>query len=160
MADKNNVIGTIGRRKTSVARVYLSAGTGEITVNGKELETYFPVETLQTIVKQPFAVIEQTDKYDVNVNVIGGGFKGQAEAVRLGIARALCFRGPAEVKKTENGPEQLEYPEIDKYAHLITPQENREKLKKAGFLTRDSRMVERKKYGRRKARRKFQFSKR
>ncbi len=125
------VINTIGRRKTSVARVYLKPGQGEIVVNNRKFEDYFPTEVLQIIVKQPFDVIDN-DQYDLKVNVDGGGISGQAEAVRLGIARALC--------------------EVDG--------ENRPPLKKEGFLTRDSRMVERKKYGRRKARRRFQFSKR
>ncbi len=126
-----DVINALGRRKTSVARVYLTAGKGEIKVNGREFENYFPTEVLRIIVKQPFGVIGN-DGFDITVNVDGGGIAGQAEAIRLGIARALC--------------------EVDT--------ENRPPLKKEGFLTRDSRMVERKKYGRRKARRKFQFSKR
>ena len=126
------VINTIGRRKTSVARIYLQPGKGDITVNNMEMTDYFPVDIMQIIVKQPLQTVEADGKYDIKVNVDGGGVKGQAEAVRLAIARALCeadgeFRGP---------------------------------LKKEGFLTRDSRMVERKKYGRRKARRRFQFSKR
>ena len=126
------VINTIGRRKTSVARVYLQPGKGDITVNNKEMAEYFPVDIMQIIVKQPLQTVEADGKYDIKVNVDGGGVKGQAEAVRLAISRALC--------------------EIDN--------ENRSPLKKEGFLTRDSRMVERKKYGRRKARRRFQFSKR
>lgn len=126
------IINTIGRRKTSVARIYLQPGKGDITVNNKDMADYFPVDIMQIIVKQPLQTVEADGKYDIKVNVDGGGVKGQAEAVRLAIARALCeidgeFRGP---------------------------------LKKEGFLTRDSRMVERKKYGRRKARRRFQFSKR
>lgn len=125
-------INTIGRRKTSVARVYLVSGKGEISVNGKSLETYFPSEILRTIVKQPLSLLEIDGQFNIDVNVDGGGFKGQAEAIRLGISRALV--------------------EID--------EENKPKLKKEGFMTRDSRMVERKKYGRRKARRRFQFSKR
>ena len=126
-----DVINAIGRRKTSVARIYMTAGKGEIKVNGRTFENYFPTEVLRIIVKQPFGVIGN-DGYDVTINVDGGGIAGQAEAVRLGISRALC--------------------EVDS--------ENRPPLKKEGFLTRDSRMVERKKYGRRKARRRFQFSKR
>ncbi|MFY7786579.1 MAG: 30S ribosomal protein S9 [Thermoflexibacteraceae bacterium] len=122
---------TIGRRKTSVARVYLKPGTGKITVNDKELAVYFPSEISRIKVNQPFATIKDT-AYDVKVNVRGGGISGQAEAIRLGIARALCELNP----------------------------ENRKLLKPEGFLTRDPRMVERKKYGRRKARRRFQFSKR
>ena len=123
---------TIGRRKSSIARIYLSPGKGEIKVNEREFTNYFSTDTLQAIVRQPLVAIDADGSFDVKVNVKGGGFKGQAEAVRLGIARALV--------------------EIDV--------ENKPPLKKEGFLTRDPRMVERKKYGRRKARRKFQFSKR
>ena len=126
------VINTIGRRKTAVARVYLKDGKGEITVNGRKFEEYFPTEVLQIIVKQPLTLIGKDGDYDIKVNVDGGGISGQAEAVRHGISRALV---------TVNG-------------------EDRPAIKKEGFLTRDSRMVERKKYGRRKARRRFQFSKR
>jgi small subunit ribosomal protein S9 len=126
------VINKIGRRKTSVARLYLSAGNGNISINGRTLEDYFPSEIHKIIIKQPFVIIEADGKYDIKVNVKGGGFKGQAEAIRLAVSRALC--------------------EVD--------EENRPPLKKEGFLTRDPRMVERKKYGRRKARKKFQFSKR
>ena len=126
------VINTIGRRKTSVARIYMQPGKGKISVNNKDMQEYFPVDIMQIIVKQPLAVVDVDGKYDIKVNVDGGGVKGQAEAVRLAIARALC--------------------EVD--------EEFRPPLKKEGFLTRDSRMVERKKYGRRKARKKFQFSKR
>ena len=125
-------INTLGRRKTSVARIYMSSGKGEIKVNNRELAQYFPSEILQTIVKQPLVKVEQDGNFDIQVNVIGGGPSGQAEAVRLAIARALT--------------------EVD--AEFRSP------LKSEGFLTRDSRMVERKKYGRRKARRRFQFSKR
>ncbi|MEM9337581.1 MAG: 30S ribosomal protein S9 [Bacteroidota bacterium] len=125
-------INTLGRRKTSVARIYLTSGKGEIKVNNKELSDYFPSEILQTIVKQPLVKVEQDGSFDIQVNVMGGGPTGQAEAVRLAIARALT--------------------EVD--AEFRSP------LKSEGFLTRDSRMVERKKYGRRKARRRFQFSKR
>lgn len=126
------VVSSIGRRKTSVARIYLQSGNGTITVNGREFNDYFPTEVLQTIVKQPLTTVEVAGDYDLNVNVDGGGIKGQAEAIRLAISRALC--------------------EIN--------EEYRPPLKKEGFLTRDPRMVERKKYGRRKARRRFQFSKR
>lgn len=126
------LINTIGRRKTSVARIYVKSGKGEIKVNDREMADYFPSPILQTIVRQPLVVAEAIDKFDIQVNVGGGGSKGQAEAIRLAIARALC--------------------EADG--------ENRPALKKEGFLTRDPRMVERKKYGRRKARRAFQFSKR
>lgn len=126
------VINTVGRRKTAVARIYMQPGSGAVTVNGRVLQEYFPTEVLQIILNQPFTLVEATGKYDVKVNVRGGGISGQAEAVRMAISRALC--------------------EADG--------ENRPPLKKEGFLTRDSRMVERKKYGRRKARKKFQFSKR
>jgi small subunit ribosomal protein S9 len=126
------IINTIGRRKTSIARVYVKPGKGQIVVNQRELKEYFPSEILQTTVKQALAVMKEEGNYDVTVNVEGGGSKGQAEAIRLGIARALV---------NING-------------------ESRPALKKEGLLTRDSRMVERKKPGRRKARRRFQFSKR
>ena len=123
----------LGRRKAAVARVYLSAGKGNVTINDRTLENYFPDESLQYIVMQPFTVTESTGKYDVKITLVGGGVKGQAEAVRLGIARALC--------------------EMDKEAYRST-------LKAAGFLTRDAREVERKKPGQPGARRRFQFSKR
>ena len=123
---------TIGRRKTSVARVYMTPGKGEIEVNCRPLEVYFPTEIHKIVIQQPIVLLEQSGKYDLKVNVRGGGYTGQAEAIRLAVARALC--------------------EVDP--------ENRPPLKKEGFLTRDPRMVERKKYGRRKARRRFQFSKR
>jgi small subunit ribosomal protein S9 len=125
-------INTIGRRKTAISRVYMSAGSGAISVNGKDYKQYFPTEVLQIILNQPFATINGVGGYDVKVNVRGGGVSGQAEATRMAIARALV--------------------ELNA--------EFRPALKKEGFLTRDSRMVERKKYGRRKARRRFQFSKR
>ncbi|MDF7816382.1 30S ribosomal protein S9 [Runella sp. MFBS21] len=126
------VTNTVGRRKTSVARVYVSTGQGEIKVNGREFAEYFPVETLQIILKQPLTTVNAVANYDIKVNVRGGGIRGQAEATRMAIARALC--------------------EINN--------DFRPALKKEGFLTRDARMVERKKYGRAKARRRFQFSKR
>ena len=126
------IISKIGRRKTAVARLYLSAGNGTVSINGRTLEDYFPSEIHKIIIKQPFVLIEADGKYDIKVNVSGGGFKGQAEAIRLAVSRALC--------------------ELDV--------ENRPPLKKEGFLTRDPRMVERKKYGRRKARKKLKFSKR
>ena len=122
----------IGRRKTAVARVYLTEGSGKITVNKKELETYFPTGTLQYKVRQPLMLTENLENFDVKVNVYGGGITGQAEAVRMAIARAMC--------------------EVDA--------ENRSALKPEGLLTRDPRMVERKKFGQKKARKKFQFSKR
>ncbi len=126
------VIHKIGRRKTAVARVYLSDGNGDITINNKDLSVYFPTATLQYKVKQPFTLTESLDTYNVKVNVFGGGITGQAEAIRLALSRAMC--------------------EIDV--------ENRAILKPEGLLTRDPRMVERKKFGQKKARKKFQFSKR
>tara|TARA_B100001093_G_scaffold520445_1_gene615998 strand:- start:856 stop:1242 length:387 start_codon:yes stop_codon:yes gene_type:complete len=127
-----DIIHKIGRRKTSVARIYLSEGKGEITVNKRPIEEYFTTGTLQYKVNQPFELTETAGKYNVNVNVYGGGITGQAEAIRLAISRALC--------------------DID--------EENRSALKPEGLLTRDPRMVERKKFGQKKARKKFQFSKR
>jgi small subunit ribosomal protein S9 len=121
-----------GRRKNAIARVRIMAGTGKITVNGKDIEEYFNVETLRVIVKQPLTVTENESKFDVVASVIGGGTSGQAGAVRHGIARALNL--------------------ADAELHTI--------LKQNGFLTRDSRMKERKKYGLKKARRAPQFSKR
>ena len=126
------VIHKIGRRKTAVARIYLKEGSGQIKVNKKDLNEYFTTGPLQYKVNQPFTLTENKGKYDVNVNVYGGGITGQAEAVRLAIARAVC--------------------ELD--------EENRSILKPEGLLTRDPRMVERKKFGQKKARKKFQFSKR
>lgn len=127
-----DTINTIGRRKTAVARVYFQSGKGKITVNEKELNVYFPSEILQLIVKQPLETLDVDGNFDIDINVDGGGPKGQAEAVRLAISRALV--------------------ELDA--------DNKPALRKEGFMTRDPRMVERKKPGRRKARRKFQFSKR
>jgi len=126
------VVNTIGRRKTAVARIYLSEGKGNITINKRELKEYFPAETLQYIVLQPLNLLEVSEKYDIKVNLDGGGPKGQAEALRLAITRALM--------------------EIDA--------ESRPQLKAAGFVTRDPREVERKKPGQPKARNRFQFSKR
>lgn len=126
------VINVIGRRKSAIARIYLSEGTGKVMVNKKDFKEYFTTGTLQYIVQQPFLVLECTDKYDVKVNLNGGGVKGQAEALRLAISRALV--------------------KID--------EENRKALKAQGFMTRDPREVERKKPGQKKARKKFQFSKR
>jgi small subunit ribosomal protein S9 len=126
------VVNTIGRRKSAVARVYVSEGKGNVTVNKRELKEYFPAETLQYIVLQPLNLLEVAEKYDIKVNLNGGGPKGQAEALRLAISRALI--------------------EIDA--------ESRPQLKSAGFLTRDPREVERKKPGQPKARKRFQFSKR
>ena len=126
------VIHKIGRRKTAVARIYLKEGSGVITVNKRNLTDYFNTPTLQYKVKQPFALLGIEDTYDAKVNVYGGGITGQAEAIRLAISRALC--------------------ELDV--------ENRAVLKPEGLLTRDPRMVERKKFGQKKARKRFQFSKR
>ena len=126
-------VNALGRRKSAVARVYVVAGTGKFTVNGREVNDYFVDETYQYIVKQPFTVTGTTGQFDVKANLCGGGIKGQAEALRLGISRALC--------------------EIDSEAY-------RSALKAEGFLTRDAREVERKKPGQPGARRRFQFSKR
>ena len=126
------VINAIGRRKSSVARVYVKEGTGKITINKKDLEVSFPSGILQYVVKQPLNLQEVTEKYDIKVTLDGGGFTGQSQALRMAIARAL-------VKINE---------------------EDKKKLKDAGFLTRDSSEVERKKPGQPKARRRFQFSKR
>jgi small subunit ribosomal protein S9 len=126
------VINTSGRRKTSVARIYMTAGQGNITINGKDIKAYFPNEVLQTIVNQPFQTLDLIGKYDVKANLKGGGVSGQAEALRLAISKALVVEN-AETKSA---------------------------LRKEGFVTRDPRMVERKKFGKRKARRSFQFSKR
>jgi small subunit ribosomal protein S9 len=125
-------INAIGRRKAAVARVFLRDGKGNITVNGRNYKEYFGAETLQYVVTQPLVLLNATDKYDIVVNLEGGGVKGQAEALRLGLSRALI--------------------KID--------EENKKSLKANGFVTRDSREVERKKPGRPKARRRFQFSKR
>ncbi len=126
------IINAIGRRKTSVARVYVASGKGDVKINSKDLKEYFLSEIHQSLVRQPILAVNGDGQYDVTVNVEGGGVKGQAEAVRLAISRAL----------------------------VLLNAENKPALKKDGLLTRDSRMVERKKYGRRKARRRFQFSKR
>jgi small subunit ribosomal protein S9 len=122
----------VGRRKTSVARVRLVPGSGRVTVNGQPLEKYFPLETLRSDILTPLQVTDSAGKYDVVVNVDGGGMSGQAGAIRLGIARALT----------------------------AAQEEHRSILRTHGLLTRDARMVERKKYGQRKARKRFQFSKR
>lgn len=122
----------VGRRKEAVARIYLSKGTGNITVNGKEYKNYFPLMYLQNQVELPLKTIDSLSAYDVVVNVQGGGPKGQAEAIKMGLARVLCDVNP----------------------------EFRPALKKEGLMTRDPRSVERKKFGKRKARRSFQFSKR
>lgn len=123
----------LGRRKSAVARVYLTAGTGNVTINDRPIETYFPLESLRYVVNQPFEVTGTLGQFDVKITINGGGIKGQAEAIRLGISRALC--------------------ELNREAY-------RSALKAAGFLTRDAREVERKKPGQPGARRRFQFSKR
>lgn len=142
-----DVIHKIGRRKTAVARVYLKEGSGKITVNKKPLENYLTTATLQYKVKQPLMLTGNDDRFDISVNVYGGGITGQAEAIRLAIARAMCtldadVEGDAE--REEEG----------------RATGNRGILKPEGLLTRDPRMVERKKFGQKKARKKFQFSKR
>ena len=126
------VIHKIGRRKTAVARVYLSEGKGDISINKKPLADYFPTATLQCKINQPLALTDSLGKFDLKISVLGGGPNGQAEAVRLAISRALC----------------------------AVDEEHRAALKPEGLLTRDPRMVERKKFGQKKARKKFQFSKR
>ncbi|MBE9487707.1 MAG: 30S ribosomal protein S9 [Bacteroidetes bacterium] len=126
------VINTVGRRKAAVARVYVKSGEGKITINKRDFTNYFPLEIFQFVVKQPLLVTEKEGTFDININLTGGGIKGQAEAARLGISRALC--------------------QIDAELRPI--------LKKNGFLTRDARVVERKKPGQPGARKRFQFSKR
>lgn len=126
------VINTIGRRKSAVARIYMTAGDGNIIINGRDYKEYFPTPPLQYICRQSFEVVGALDQYDVKVNLNGGGNTGQAEALRMAIARALCEINP----------------------------EDRTALKSAGLLKRDPRMVERKKPGQKKARKRFQFSKR
>lgn len=127
-----DVVNALGRRKSSVARVYVSEGTGKITINKKDLAEYFPSPILQFVVKQPLQLLEVLEKYDIKANIFGGGFTGQSQALRLAIARALVKINP----------------------------EDKAALRKEGFVTRDARAVERKKPGRPKARRRFQFSKR
>ncbi|WP_055446944.1 MULTISPECIES: 30S ribosomal protein S9 [Lacinutrix] len=126
------VLHKIGRRKTAVARVYLKEGKGQITINKKDIKDYFDTATLQYKVNQPLVLTDNAETFDINVNVFGGGITGQAEAIRLAISRAMCEINP----------------------------EHRLVLKPEGLLTRDPRMVERKKFGQKKARKKFQFSKR
>ena len=126
------VVNAIGRRKAAVARVYVSEGSGKITINGRELVQYFPSSILQFVVKQPLTTLNVAEQYDIKINLVGGGFKGQVEAARLGIARALVKVNP----------------------------EDKSALRAEGFVTRDPRSVERKKPGRPKARKRFQFSKR
>jgi len=126
------VINTIGRRKAAIARVYLSDGKGQIIVNGRDFKDYFPDKQLHYVVEQPLNLLELRDNYDIKVNLVGGGMTGQAEALRLGISRALIKINP----------------------------EYKPALRAEGFVTRDPRVVERKKPGQPKARKKFQFSKR
>jgi len=127
-----DIISTIGRRKSAIARVYISEGKGKITINERDYTEYFPGKHLHYAIQQPLTLLKVNDKYDISVTVTGGGVKGQAEAVRLGISRALTKVNP----------------------------EDKKALKAEGFMTRDPREVERKKSGRPKARKKFQFSKR
>ena len=127
-----DVVNALGRRKSSIARVYVSEGTGKITINKKDLTEYFPSSILQFVVKQPLQLLEAAEKYDIKANLTGGGCTGQSQALRLAIARALVKINP----------------------------EDKAALRKEGFVTRDPRAVERKKPGRPKARRRFQFSKR
>ena len=126
------ITNTSGRRKTSVARIYMQAGQGNITINDRDMKSYFSNELLENVVNQPLAILEQVGQYDIKVNVKGGGISAQANAIRLAITKALVSNN----------------------------EETRPALKKEGFMTRDPRMVERKKFGKRKARRSFQFSKR
>ena len=125
-------INALGRRKSAVARIYMTEGTGKITINKRDLTDYFPSPILQYVVKQPLALLDVAEKYDIKVNLCGGGFTGQSQALRLAIARALVKINP----------------------------EDKSALRAEGFMTRDPRAVERKKPGRPKARRRFQFSKR
>jgi len=127
-----HTISSVGRRKNSVARILLTPGAGKITINDRSLEEYFPLETLRSDLVKPFEVTQSAGKFDLRVTVEGGGWSGQIGAIRLGISRAL----------------------------VANREENRIVLRTAGFLTRDPRMVERKKYGQKKARKRFQFSKR
>lgn len=126
------VINTIGRRKSSVARIYVKSGKGQVTVNNKDIKVYFPVATHQNLITLPLRLLNLENAYDINVNVDGGGITGQADAIKLAISRALCEINP----------------------------ENKPVLKQQDLLTRDPRMVERKKFGQKKARKRFQFSKR
>jgi len=126
------VVNAIGRRKAAIARIFLSDGKGKITINKKDFKEYFPLDQLQYIVLQPLNLLEVADRYDIHVNLDGGGIKGQAEALRLAISRALVQIDP----------------------------ESKKELRANGFMTRDPRVVERKKPGRPKARKRFQFSKR
>lgn len=127
-----DVINTTGRRKSSIARVYLKAGNGNILVNGKDYKVYFPQENIRFNLEDPLNIVEAAKTFDIQVNVKGGGYKGQAEAIRLAISKAL----------------------------VIANEDNKKALKDKKYLTRDARVVERKKYGKPKARKSFQFSKR
>ena len=126
------MVNALGRRKSAVARIFVTEGTGKITINKKDLQVYFPSSILQYVVKQPLAALDVVEKYDIKVNLDGGGFTGQSQALRLAIARALVKINP----------------------------EDKKALRAEGFMTRDAREVERKKPGQPKARRRFQFSKR
>ncbi|HJD53719.1 MAG TPA: 30S ribosomal protein S9 [Candidatus Avibacteroides avistercoris] len=126
------VVNATGRRKSSIARVYIKEGTGKIVINKKDITEYFPSSILQYVVKQPLSTLDAVEKYDIKANLVGGGFTGQSQALRLAIARALVKINP----------------------------EDKSALRKEGFMTRDPRVVERKKPGRPKARKRFQFSKR
>ena len=126
------MVNALGRRKSAVARIFVTEGTGKITINKKDLQDYFPSSILQYVVKQPLTTLNVAEKYDIKVNLDGGGYTGQSQALRLAIARALVKINP----------------------------EDKKALRSEGFLTRDAREVERKKPGRPKARRRFQFSKR
>ena len=126
------MVNALGRRKSAVARIFVTEGAGKITINGKDLQDYFPSSILQYVVKQPLMKLDVLEKYDIKVNLDGGGFTGQSQALRLAIARALVKINP----------------------------EDKKALRSEGFLTRDAREVERKKPGQPKARRRFQFSKR
>lgn len=126
------VINTTGRRKASIARVYMTSGSGSIVINGKDYKDYFPQANIRFNIEDPLNIVEASKTYDIKVNVSGGGFKGQAEAIRLAISRAL----------------------------VIANEDNKKALKEKKYLTRDARVVERKKYGKPKARKSFQFSKR
>jgi len=127
-----DVLNTIGRRKSAIARIYLSEGKGKIIINNKDYKDYFPTGTLQYVVMQPLVLLDMSEKFDIKANIDGGGIMGQAEALRLAISRALIEINP----------------------------EDKSALRTAGFVTRDPRQVERKKPGQKKARKKFQFSKR
>ncbi len=132
VVDEKRVYHAVGKRKTAIARVFLREGSGRIKVNGKDYKEYFPVETLQLIIAEPLKLVKKESAFDIKANIQGGGIKGQAEALRLGISRAL----------------------------VLYDESLRSILREAGFLTRDARVKERKKYGQRGARRKFQWVKR